>query len=100
MAPQTIEDVMNLQEFLELHQLKFERHEHPAVMTVAESELLVPKLPGAKTKNLFLRDKKGLKHFLVTIPAALSVNLNQLGDALGAGGWGLLRQIAYWRILG
>ncbi len=85
MATQMIEDVMNLQEFLELHQLKFERHEHPAVMTVAESELLVPKLPGAKTKNLFLRDKKGLKHFLVTIPAALSVNLNQLGDALGAG---------------
>ena len=32
-----------------------------------------------------MRDKKGLKHFLVTIPAALSVNLNQLGDLLGAG---------------
>ena len=76
---------MTLQEFLDRHDLRFERHEHPAVMTVAESELLMPKLPGAKTKNLFLRDKKGLQHFLVTIPAALSVNLNQLGDVLGAG---------------
>ncbi|MEI8401133.1 MAG: prolyl-tRNA synthetase associated domain-containing protein [Alcaligenaceae bacterium] len=76
---------LKLQDFLTAHAIKLERHEHAAVMTVAESELLVPALPGAKTKNLFLRDKKGLKHFLVTIPAALSVNLNQLGDLLGAG---------------
>jgi Ala-tRNA(Pro) deacylase len=76
---------LKLQDFLTTHAIKLERHEHAAVMTVAESELLVPVLPGAKTKNLFLRDKKGLKHFLVTIPAALSVNLNQLGDLLGAG---------------
>jgi Ala-tRNA(Pro) deacylase len=76
---------LKLQDFLTTHAIKLERHEHAAVMTVAESELLVPLLPGAKTKNLFLRDKKGLKHFLVTIPAALSVNLNQLGDVLGAG---------------
>jgi len=76
---------LKLQDFLIKHAIKLERHEHAAVMTVAESELLVPALPGAKTKNLFLRDKKGLKHFLVTIPAALSVNLNQLGDVLGAG---------------
>ena len=76
---------MKLEEFLSAHHLSFERHEHAVVMTVAESEQLVPKLPGAKTKNLFLRDKKGLKHFLVTIPAASNVNLNQLGDLLGAG---------------
>ena len=76
---------LKLQDFLTTHAIKLERHEHAAVMTVAESELLVPLLPGAKTKNLFLRDKKGLKHFLVTIPAALSANLSQLGDVLGAG---------------
>ena len=76
---------MTLDEFLAVHDLAFERYEHPAVMTVAESELLAPQMPGAKTKNLFLRDKKGSKYFLVTIPAALSVNLKQLGDVLGAG---------------
>jgi Ala-tRNA(Pro) deacylase len=54
-------------------------------MTVEESERLVPKLPGAKTKNLFLRDKKGARHFLVTVPHDLSVNLNALGSALDAG---------------
>ncbi len=54
-------------------------------MTVEESERLVPPLPGAKTKNLFLRDKKGARHFLVTVPAARAVDLNALGAALGAG---------------
>ena len=74
-----------LEDFLSLHRIELARHMHAAVMTVAESEQLVPKLPGAKTKNLFLRDKKGLKHFLVTIPASLSVDLGRLGDTLGAG---------------
>lgn len=61
------------------------RYEHPPVMTVEESERLVPQLPGAKTKNLFLRDKKGLRHFLVTVPHDLAVDLAALGAMLGAG---------------
>ena len=91
---------LKLQDFLIKHSITLERHEHAAVMTVAESELLVPALPGAKTKNLFLRDKKGLKHFLVTIPAALSVNLNQLGDVLGAGRLGFASADRLMRHLG
>ena len=77
---------MTLEEFLILHGFVFERYEHRAVMTVAESESLALDLPGSKTKNLFLRDKKGSKYFLVTIPAALSVNLKQLGALLGVVG--------------
>jgi Ala-tRNA(Pro) deacylase len=61
------------------------RHEHPAVMTVEESERLVPPLPGRKTKNLFLRDHKGVRHFLVTAPHDVAVDLDALGRVLGAG---------------
>ena len=75
----------SLDEFLARHAIEAERHEHPAVMTVEESERLVPRLPGAKTKNLFLRDKKGTRHFLVTVPHDLAVDLNALGEQLGAG---------------
>ena len=50
---------MNLNEFLSAHDITLARCEDPAVMTVEESDRLVPKLPGAKTKNLFLRDAKG-----------------------------------------
>jgi len=52
---------------------------------VEQSERLVPKLPGAKTKNLFLRNKKGDRHFLITVPHDLAVDLNALGARLGAG---------------
>jgi Ala-tRNA(Pro) deacylase len=73
----------SLDEFLRRHGIEAERHEHPAVMTVEESERLVPKLPGAKTKNLFLRDKKGARHLLVTVPHDLAVDLKVLGSTLG-----------------
>ena len=76
---------MDLNEFLSAHAIELTRCEHPAVMTVEESNRLVPKLPGAKTKNLFLRDGKGRRHFLVTIPGARSVDLGKLGEELGIG---------------
>ena len=76
---------MDLDLFLREHAIAAACHEHPAVMTVEESERLVPKLPGAKTKNLFLRDRKGLRHFLVTVPHDIAVDLDALSVVLGAG---------------
>jgi hypothetical protein len=76
---------VNIDDFLRRLGIAAARHEHAAVMTVEESEQLVPPLPGAKTKNLFLRDKKGARHFLVTVPAARTVDLNALGAALATG---------------
>ena len=75
----------DLAAFLREHGIEPARHEHPPVMTVEESERLVPPLPGAKTKNLFLRDPKGRRHFLVTVPHDRAVDLDALGAALGAG---------------
>lgn len=74
-----------LEAFLTHHRIEATRHEHAPVMTVAESERLVPPLPGAKSKNLFLRDKKGARHFLVTVPYDLAVDLDALALQLGAG---------------
>ena len=79
---------MDLTEFLRKHGIDAVRHEHPPVMTVEESLRLVPKLPGAKTKNLFLRDKKGRRHFLVTVRHDIAVDLDALAAALGIGGVG------------
>ena len=77
-----------LDDFLREHHIAAECFAHPAVMTVAEADRLVPALPGAKTKNLFLRDKKGLRHLLVTVPSALAVNLKRLGEVLETGSLG------------
>ena len=91
---------MDLSEFLREHGIAAPRHEHPAVMTVEESDRLVPTLPGAKTKNLFLRDKKGLRHLLVTVAAARAVDLNQLGATLGVGRLGFASPERLQRHLG
>jgi Ala-tRNA(Pro) deacylase len=71
--------------FLDEHGIDYRRCDHPAVFTVDEAARLVPPLPGAKTKNLFLRDKPGRRHFLVCVPAAKTVDLRALSDAIGAG---------------
>jgi len=79
---------MDVVQFLRSHGIEAQRHEHPAVMTVEESLRLVPKLPGLKTKNLFLRDKKGRRHLLVTVPHDVVVDLDALGEALAVGNVG------------
>ncbi len=70
--------------FMADHHIDFERHDHPPVYTVADVERLVPPLPGAKTKNLFLRDKKGERHFLVVVPAQKQVNIKGLPEVVGS----------------
>ena len=72
-------------QFLSDNQIEYERHDHPPVYTVADVERLVPDLPAVKTKNLFLRDKKGRRHFLVAVPAQRRVNIKALGAAIGSG---------------
>jgi len=86
--------------FLRTHAIDAQRVEHPPVMTVEESERLVPPLPGAKTKNLFLRDKKGARHFLVTVPHDLVVDLDALGTTIGAGRLGFASAERLQRHLG
>jgi Ala-tRNA(Pro) deacylase len=91
---------MDLARFLREHGIAATRHEHPAVMTVEQSKRLVPKLPGAKTKNLFLRDKRGRRHFLVTVPHDIGVDLDALGATLGVGGLGFASAERLQRHLG
>jgi Ala-tRNA(Pro) deacylase len=69
--------------FLSEHGIAYQRCDHPAVYTVEEASRLVPPLPGAKTKNLFLRDKPGRRHFLVCLPAAKRIDIKALSDAIG-----------------
>jgi len=72
----------NIYEFLDAHNVSYERYDHPAVFTVEESKRLSPELEGASTKNLFLRDKKAIRHFLVTVPEDKKVNLKALSTIL------------------
>jgi Ala-tRNA(Pro) deacylase len=58
--------------------------EHEALFTVADSSKLERELPGAHTKNLFLKDEGG-DLFLVVAQATTRVDLKALARTLGAG---------------
>ena len=90
----------DLDAFLARYGIALRRVDHPPVMTVEESERLVPPLPGVKTKNLFLRDKRGARHFLVTVPHELAVDLNALGERLRAGRLGFASAERLLKLLG
>ena len=75
--------VENVYRFLVENSIEYERVDHPPVFTCEEAKRLVPALPGADTKNLFVRDKKGRRHFLVVVGHDKSVDLKTLSSTLG-----------------
>ena len=60
-------------------------HEHEAVFTVAQSAGVTGALPGAHSKNLFLKDRKG-RLFLVSARDTTAIDLRRLHEAIGASG--------------
>jgi Ala-tRNA(Pro) deacylase len=63
--------------------IPFASYEHVAVFTVAESDGVNAAIPGAHTKNLFLKDKDGA-FWLVTVPGEARVDLKALPAAIGS----------------
>lgn len=62
--------------------IPFTRHEHPPVFTVEQAEEHWGCLVGAHCKNLFLRNNKGNRHYLIIAEAAKTVNLKALTSKL------------------
>ena len=63
--------------------IPYQRIDHPPVFTCEEASRLLPDLPAAKTKNLFLRDPKSERLFLVVSPEESRVDLKALAARLG-----------------
>lgn len=65
--------------------IAYVRHDHQPVYTCEEAARAVPDIGGAAhTKNLFLRDKKGRRHWLVVTLCSKAVDLRLLAPLLGA----------------
>lgn len=62
--------------------IPYAMHEHVAVFTVAESHAVNADIPGAHSKNLFLRDE-GRIFWLLTVPADAQIDLKGLPAAIG-----------------
>jgi Ala-tRNA(Pro) deacylase len=59
--------------------------EHEPVFTVAESRPVKARIPGAHSKNLFVKDKKG-RFFLITAKDETAIDLKRTHEAIGASG--------------
>jgi Ala-tRNA(Pro) deacylase len=60
--------------------ISFTEYTHPPVFTCEEAEKY--NRGGAKIKNLFLRNKKGSKYFLVILEALKNVDLKSLSESV------------------
>ena len=62
--------------------IAFDTLEHPPIFTVADGADIKAAIPGASTKNLFLKDKKGA-FFLICAVATTQIRINRLHNVLG-----------------
>ncbi len=66
-------------------EIKYKRYEHPPVYTVEEASKYWQDIEGVHSKNLFLRNNKGNRHYLVVLEQSKSVDLKDLSGKLAAG---------------
>lgn len=69
-------------EVLDRLEISYEKHEHPAVFTCEEADIYTSDLKGVHTKNLFLRNKKGNKHYLVVMCEDKTLNVKEFGEKI------------------
>lgn len=63
--------------------ISFVKHEHPPVFTVEQAEKYWENIEGAHCKNLFLRNKKGNRHYLVILESKKKAEIRDLEKQLG-----------------
>ena len=75
-----MDDIYKILKDLEIN---FEEYKHPAVFTVEEAEKCRGNIEGARIKNLFLRNKKGDRHYLLVADAFKKIDLSLVCQAIG-----------------
>jgi len=71
-----------LHQFLDEHQITYQRVEHPPVYTCEEADRLRMPLPAVHTKNLLMRDESRKHHFLIVTSCKKRVDATTLGREL------------------
>jgi len=63
--------------------IQYQLYEHPPVFTAEEASVHWKDIPGAAVKNLFLRNKKGDRHYLVILGIDKQADLRHLVKIIG-----------------
>ena len=81
MTPQEHQVLDRLREL----QIPFERYEHPPVATAEEGERHWVGIQATHSKNLFLRNQRGDRHYLLIVIHSKRVNLRAVATEIGDG---------------
>jgi len=65
--------------------IMFERHEHPSVASAVAAEAHWSHIDAAHCKNLFLRNQKGTRHYLVILKHVKRADLRAVASQIGDG---------------
>jgi Ala-tRNA(Pro) deacylase len=65
--------------------IEYTKYEHEAVFTCEAALAAVPDARSVQTKNLFLRDKPGRRHFLLVTSCEKAVDIKAFAETIGAG---------------
>ena len=65
--------------------IAFTRHEHPPVPTVEEATKYWSAIDATHCKNLFLRNQKGNRHYLVIVEHRKKADMRSIADQIGDG---------------
>jgi len=63
--------------------IPYERYDHPPVFTAEDAAAHWARIPARGIKNLFLRNKKGNRHYLVILPIEKEADLRHLVKVIG-----------------
>ncbi len=69
--------------FFDAHAIAHDTTDHPAVFRVGEGEGIKDGIPGAHTKNLFLKDAKG-RLWLISAQDDTAIDLKRLHTVIGS----------------
>lgn len=63
--------------------VRYERHEHAPVFTADDAAVHWNAIPGTQCKNLFLRNKKGDRHYLAILEISTRADLKEIVKRVG-----------------
>jgi len=92
-------DPVRLKAWLREHEVPHRTHDHPAVFRVEEGLELKAAMPGAHTKNLFLKDKKG-RLWLISARQDTVIDLKRAPSIIGSDRLSFGNETLMWETLG
>jgi len=79
------ETIQKVLDFLEAHGLPYEIHTHPSLFTIEEALAYWKDIDSTHCKNIFMRNHKGNRHYLISMECHKNLDIHSLEHKLREG---------------